>query len=349
VKGQPPSDTCRTIWLALSLLVIAVAPPLAQAHPEAEFPVFQKFERLPGIYEPSGAEQLPDGRIFVVEDEIATSLAILTIQGDGSFDVQRLDPQAMLRNVEEGASPAISDDLEGIAVDDDGLVYVITSHSRETDGAVDPRRERLVRFRVDRDRLTEIEAYADLKRDIAAAYPRLARSTEVIDVKNDGGLNIEAIAFDRDQMMWVGFRSPLAKGRAILVQIRNPKTMFAAGESADVGELVQLDLEKSGVRAMVYDPKLDTFLIIAGPVSRDRSIIFRLWSWSGETDEPARLVTIPGPPAAINRTECVAPVRWNGLEKVLLLRDDGKKKIKKDRPAHYMFLDYDQLEIAPIR
>ncbi len=60
------------------------------------FPIFSEFHEIKGIYEPSAAEQLPDGRVFVVEDEMAHAVAILTIQGDGSFEVERLDADTLV-------------------------------------------------------------------------------------------------------------------------------------------------------------------------------------------------------------------------------------------------------------
>ena len=54
-------------------------------------------------------------------------------------------------------------------------------------------------------------------------------------------------------------------------------------------------------------------------------------------------VGIPGADDALNRGECVSPIRGEDRELVLLIRDDGKKK--KEKYAHYIFLTYDQLEI----
>jgi hypothetical protein len=313
----------------------------------AGFPVFTGFQRLDGVYEPSAAEQMPDGRIFVVEDEIDTSLAILSIEPDGGFRVARLDAAAVLSVAAEEDPVAVPEDFEGVAIDGDGWVYVVTSHSRESDGAEHPRRNQLLRFRVEGDELSRIQRYGDLKSDIAAKHPLLAKSVATLDVKNEGGFNIAGIAFDEDgDSLLVGFRSPLDEGgRAVLVGIRNPREIFDEGEKAEIDDdLVTLDLHDSGVRGIVWDPELDGYLIIAGPVSRDRTLDFSLWFWSGEGDEAARAVTIPGPPEAINRSECVSSVRVNGKRKLLLIRDDGKRKKKKG--AHYIFLDYDQLSVG---
>ena len=328
--------------LLFAIALIAAIQGCAQPLPE-----FTEFRELEGIYEPSAAEQMPDGRIFVVEDEVAHSLAIISIQPDGTFTVERLDPEVVFAALADEDSPGIPEDLEGIAVDDDGFVYIITSHSRETDGKNYPRRDKLVRFKVDGTRFTEMAAYDNLKADIAARHPFLAKSAEVVNVKEEGGFNIEAIAFDKDKKkLIVGFRSPQQDGKAILVTIENPQEIFEKDVAAKIGEeMIQFDMKDNGVRGMAYDPRLDGYLIISGPTSRDRTLNFGLWFWDGKSGSGVVPVTIPGAADAINRGECVTPIRWNGNERVLLIRDDGKKSKKKEMNANYMFLTYDQLKM----
>lgn len=351
----PNSWNCARLLLLLSILFVSLscaqhafsgeARTSAQLAAKSSFPVFTKFQTVEGIYEPSAAEQMPDGRFFVVEDEFETSLAIMTLQADGTFKVDRLDPREAMASVALGSPDEIPEDIEGIAVDDDGFVYIITSHSRETDGKTYPRREMLVRFKVDGNKLTEMSAYTDLKKDIAAKHPLLAKSVEVVDVKEEGGFNIEGIAFDADEKkLLVGFRSPLDDGKAVLVSIENPAAVFAKGEKASIGDdMITLDLKNGGVRGIAYDPTLKGYLIISGPVDRDRTVNFNFWLWSGKSGDMPKAVAIPGPPEALNRGECVSPVVWEGEQLLFLMRDDGKKK--KERYANYIFLRYDQLEI----
>lgn len=307
------------------------------------FPVFSEFHEIKGIYEPSAAEQMPDGRVFVVEDEMAHAVAILTIQGDGSFEVERPDAETFFTPILDKKNPRIPGDFEGIAVDNDGFVYAITSHSREKDGKVYPHREQFIRFRLDGSEPREMAAYGNLKADIAAAHPLLAESTAITDVKTAGGFNIEGLAFDRDERaMLIGFRSPQADGKAVLVRLENPRDLFERGARAVIGtEMILLDMKGDGVRGMAYDPRLEGFLIISGPTSRARSLDFGLWFWNGEAGNEPEPIEIPVPATVIRRGECVSPIHWNGNDLVLLIRDDGNKK--KEKYAHYMFLTYDQI------
>jgi hypothetical protein len=309
------------------------------------FPVFTEFQEVEDVYEPSAAEQMPDGRIFVVEDEVAHSVAILTIQKDGTFEVERLNPKKFFKPV---SGDGIPEDFEGIAIDNDGYVYITTSHSFETDGKAYSHREKLVRFKIEGNKAVDMAAYGGLLPDISAAHPELAASAKITNVKEEGGFNIEGLAFDsKKEKFLVGLRSPQHKGKAILVTVNNVKEIFEQGSSAVIGEeMVMLDMKDSGVRGMAYMPKLEGFLIISGPTSRDRSINFGLWFWSGEPGDEVVRVSIPGPENVINLTECVSPVQYAGKELILLVRDDGKKRKKGNRNAHYMFLTYDQLKFA---
>ena len=330
-------------WLLLCAPLLGLLLYGSAIQADDSFPVFTGFQEVEGLYEPSAAEQMPDGRIFVVEDEVAHSVAILTIREDGTFDVERLKPKHFFKPVSEDGIP---EDFEGSATDNDGYVYITTSHSRETDGKAYPHREKLIRFKMEGNEAVEMAVYGDLVADILAAHPDALESLRAINVKEENGFNIEGIAFDRNkEKLLIGFRSPQDYGKAVLLTVENVKDMFEQGSKAVIGEeSVVLDLKDSGVRGMAYIPKLDGYLIISGPTSRDRSINFGLWFWSGKSEDQAVKVSIPGPDNAINLTECVSPIQFAGKELVLLVRDDGKKKKKSTRNAHYMFLTYEQLK-----
>jgi hypothetical protein len=360
LSPRRPLEKCRTIlscdllasdrhrWFGWKLLQVSLLGLLlngwtTQIQAEGSFPVFTEFQEVKDLYEPSAAEQLPDGRIFVVEDEVAHSLAILTIQEDGTFDVERLDPESFLETVSEDGIP---EDFEGIAVDNDGYVYITTSHSRETDGIAYPHREKLIRFKMDGNEPVDMTVYGNLLTDLSSYHIYLEDSAAILNVKDEGGLNIEGIAFSSDkEKLLVGLRSPQYEGEAIILTIENVKEIFEQGAKAIIAEeAVLLDLDGGGVRGIAYIPKLNGYLIISGPSNRDRSINWGLWFWSGESEDEAVQVTIPGPAGTINLTECVSPIQFGGNDRILLVKDDGKKKKKGARNAHYIFLKYDQLE-----
>ena len=68
---------------------------------------------------------------------------------------------------------------------------------------------------------------------------------------------------------------------------------------------------------------------------------FRLWWWNGTPTDEAVPVGLPEPLPA--RVEGVAVVTLDGEERVLFVVDDGSEK--RGRPATYLLVDRDELEI----
>ncbi|MBV5345393.1 MAG: hypothetical protein JZU63_07635, partial [Rhodoferax sp.] len=108
---------------------------------------------LAGIYEPSAIQQLPDGRFLVVEDEKKHPFSLVTINPDGSVATSPLSPG--LKGDDDFWK---LDDLEGLALDGSGYLYALTSHSRDGDGDEKKSRNKLVRFRLEGDRVVSPSA-----------------------------------------------------------------------------------------------------------------------------------------------------------------------------------------------
>ena len=298
------------------------------------------FQPLTGIYEPSAIQQLPDGRFLVVEDEKSHPLSLVTIGADG-----RVDTTALTAGLLQMFSDFWKlDDLEGLTLDRAGHVYAITSHSRDDDGDEKKSREKLVRFRIDGERVVDPKVVDGLKSALTARHPVLAAAARLRDVKTRGGLNIEALEISPDQKrLLIGFRSPLHDGRALIASVENPSGIFEADEAPRVAaELEELDLGGHGIRALSYVAALDAYLLIGGPVSRQRAE-FELWLWSGQRGAPARRVTVPGL-RGLERAEGVCPAVIDGAQRVIIVSDDGDRKA--GRFASYLLLDPAELQIA---
>jgi hypothetical protein len=296
---------------------------------------------LTGIYEPSAVQQLPDGRFLVVEDEKKHPFSVVTINPDGSVSATPLSPGLL----EAGDDFWKLDDLEGLALDRSGYLYALTSHSRDGEGDEKKSRNKLVRFRLEGDRVVSPTVVKGLKPALVAAHPVLAHAAEIRDVKNSGGLNIEALEISPDQQtLLVGFRSPLLDNRAIIASIENPSAIFATGEPPRIAaKLETLDLGGNGIRAMSYIPILGGYLIISGPVARDQ-IQFQLWFWNGQSGTPARHVTAPEVPG-FEHAEGVSPAIIEGQQRIIIVSDDGSRA--EGRFARYLLLDPALLKIAP--
>ena len=299
------------------------------------------FFPLTGIYEPSAVQQLPDGRLLVVEDEQQHALSLVTISAAGLVDSAP---------VRAGLLQTFSafwalDDLEGLAMDSSGYVYAITSHSRDGDGDESKSRAKLARFRIDGNRVIEPLVVDGLKRVLTDTHPVLATAAKIREVKTEGGLNIEALEISPDQQrLLIGFRSPLQDGQAIIASVDNRAGIFDAQEAPRVLERLDLlNLDGNGIRGMCHVPMLGGYLVIGGPVSGAKSA-FGLWFWSGAPGALARRVAVDGLPD-FKRAEGISCALIDGAQRVVVVSDDGDRKTK--RPAHFLLLNPTQLVIAP--
>ena len=300
-----------------------------------------RFQELTGLYEPSAIQQLPDGRLLVVEDEKQHPFSLITIGPDGSVNSKALSPGFF----EFEGDFWNLDDLEGLALDQTGYAYALTSHSRDSDGEEKKSRDRLVRFRVEGNRVVNPKVVSRLKRVLAANHPVLATAAAIQDVKLESGLNIEALAIGPDQQrLLIGFRSPLQGRRAIIASVENLGPMFDTDALPVVSAtLTTLDLGGNGIRGMSYIPVLSGYLIISGPTSREQ-VQFELWFWSGQPNASARRVTVAGL-QGFEHAEGVCSAMIGGKRRIIIVSDDGSRKDQ--RYAQFLILEPAQLRIAP--
>lgn len=298
------------------------------------------FQILTGIYEPSGIQQLADGRFLVVEDEKQHALSLVRISGSHVSHTALSSP---FWSWGDGDFWSL-DDLEGVAVDREGYVYAITSHSRDSNGDERKSRERLVRFRIEGDNVVDPKVVDSLKRELMAAHPEIAASARIRKVKSEGGLNIEALEMSPDQkQLLIGFRSPLLNQRAIIASIENPGAIFEADVRPRIGAtLTTLELDGNGIRAISWVPSLAGYLVIAGPVAHEQ-VNFQLWFWRGGSEDRARKVSVAGL-SGFEHAEGVSPAVIDDKQCIIIVSDDGSRDEK--RFARFLILQLDQLKIA---
>lgn len=296
------------------------------------------FRPLTGIYEPSAVLQLHDGRFLVVEDEKEHPFSLFTLRPDGSVSHMPLSCDG----VADKACRKL-DDLEGLTAAPSGWIYAITSHSRDGKGEQKKSRDKLIRFRIDGDRVAELAVYSHLKDALMAAHPLLETAARVRDVKGDGGLNIEALEFDPVAcQLLIGMRSPLLDGRAIIARVENIVQIFDSDAAPRIGStLVTLDLGGQGIRALSLIPALGGYLVISGPVAREQ-IQFQLWFWDGQQGSMARRSSVPGLPG-FEHAEGITPVVLNGRQYLVIVSDDGSRE--ENRYARFLLVEAEQIRI----
>lgn len=299
-----------------------------------------QFLPLTGLYEPSAIQQLPDGRFLVVEDEDDHPLSLFSLGADGTVSSRALTPGWF-----EGNEAFWKlDDLEGLALDAQGWIYAITSHSRDGKGEEKKGRDKLVRFRIEGNKVTETAVVRGLKAALTAAHPVLAAAALIGDVKGGGGFNVEGLEItpDRAQLL-IGFRSPLLNCRAIIARLDQPVAVFESGQPLRIApQLDSLDLGGHGLRGLTHVPALGGYVLISGPVGKVEQP-FGLWFWSGRSQDAARPIRVPGL-AGFERAEGVSPALIDGRQQLILVSDDGSRD--DGRFGRYLRLDLDQLQIA---
>lgn len=326
----------KSLILLTGLLLVGFSVP---GYATAEIPRASMFSEFGLIYEPSGVQQLPDGRIVVVEDESHQPLDIISLDSDGRVSEQVLYSKSLSGLISHNRALSTLEDLEAVAVDRQGRIYVITSHSRKKNGKRSDNREQLTRFSLDGEKVVSIKVLRGLRNAISKKHKSLEHAFSIRDVKAGEGFNIEGLSFDStEQKLMIGLRSPLAGDNAIIVLLENPQEAFDHNEVLQISDTrIELDLEGGGIRAMSYDQHLGGYLII----SRKPGKKFKLWLWSGDADNSPKRLHVPDL-KNLRNTEGVTPVRLHGGQiGILLVSDDGNGK--KGEPGHYVFLRYDQL------
>jgi hypothetical protein len=320
----------------LSLLIVWLSVCSHATEGISGFGDFRKFEQ---IYEPSGVQQLPDGRFVVIEDEASHPMGVFSLEAGGKVSEQPLYRRSILSWSSPNRALSTLEDLEGVAVDEQGTLYAITSHSRKENGKRADQREQLARFVLNGEQVVDFRVMRGLRKEISAQHKSLKDAAKIRDVKDGGGLNIEGLSFDRaKQKLLLGLRSPLAGANAIIVVLENPRAVFDRNEQPRISDrLIELDLAGGGIRALSYDPHLGGFLII----SRKPNKSFKLWLWSGDAGQSPQRLRIPDV-KKLRQAEGVTPVRLDGLPAgILIVSDDGVGV--KGTPGHYLFLRYEQL------
>lgn len=214
-------------------------------------------------------------------------------------------------------------DLEG-AARVGNRIYWIGSHGRNKDGKYRSNRHRFFATEVTETpqgpqlrsigtpcstlvtALLTNAALASLHLDTASALPPDAK----------GGLSIEALAARPDGSLWIGFRGPLAKGKALLVPLLNPDAILE-GHAPHFGPPTRLDLGGRGLRDMAWTGS--EWILVAGATGGEQKGT-RLFRWNGEGSSPSAL-DLPG--LKNLHIEAVAVPPEQPVRRLLLCSDDS--------------------------
>lgn len=304
----------------------------------AEWQSFPLYKNGAGIFEPSGIRQLPGGGFLVVQDEPSAALTrfILTPETQAG-GLEQVPPSGVLPNA--------LNDLEGLAEAPDGTFFAITSFSRDRDGKKRKSRQRLLRLRLTGQQMTGFDIYQDLLDDILAAYPQLKGSVKSKNAKGREGFNIEGLCFDKEgKRLFIGLRGPVLGGDSLILVLENPNQLFEGGKPQFASEMIRLDLDKGGLRAMSFIPALNRYLLVAQKANRKTASNreFRLWEWGGPTDPTPKEIRLPG--LSLRNAEGIAQIRHMDNIYVMMVSDDGDRR--KGKAGHYLLVPVETIARA---
>ena len=268
--------------LALFVLSLLTAAHTAAASDTPAMPEFR------GACDASAAITLPGGALLVAVDE---DNLVRAYQPGNPTALFQMDLSRFL----DGAAQREESDIEAVAVIGD-TSYWITSHGADKKGLRAPARHRLFAMRtLQRDGRLGIvpigKPYSTLLEDLSA-HPALERfaiaEAATRAPKTEGALNVEAMAATPEGTLLIGFRNPVAEGKALIVPLLNPAAVIQGEARAQLGAPIQLNLGGNGLRSMEFDPTSGSYLLIAGPI--DEGGTLSVYRWSGRDGEAPRAV-----------------------------------------------------------
>ena len=302
-----------------------------------------KFKSLETVMESSGVQQLPDGHFLTVSDEQDHPFYLLSLDSEGIFTGKPLYPQEQFEKGSAEKDFRKLDDLEGIDQDRDDYLYAVTSHSLSNKGEKKKNREKLVRFKLEGEKIVAPVVIKNLKNAIVKAHPWFEGAVNEKNSKSINGFNIEGLSLNPTQdKLLLGLRAPLKDNKAIVLTLDNVDQLFNEGASPQISsEIGYLDLKGEAIRSLQYDPQLKGYLVISGPVGKSENIDFNLWLWMPEKKTVQR-ITVKGLDG-FEEAEGITPIQWNGKAQLLIMTDGT---LTGQEYSRYLILDYDQLEIA---
>ena len=225
-----------------------------------------------GTFEASGVVHVPGASgILFIDDGKPNEVFWMELDEGGS-------QRGPIKAVNLGVS---IEDPEGITTD--GTYFYIVSSQTRTKSS---EQAGIVRFKFNLDSQTveEAQTVGGLKQMLVSNVNEL-RDMGTVKAKDDG-INIEAIAWDPAQgRLLLGLRSPVINGHALVVPLKLSESHGRFSLRQGGIEAIRLSLGGQGIRSMEYDGKSKLFYIIAGATESQDKSDFKLWEWSGDSNQ----------------------------------------------------------------
>jgi hypothetical protein len=267
----------------------------------------------------SGAVPL-SAALFAVADDEDNVIRVYDARRGGA-PLRSVDLSPRLKLAAKPGKPAPETDIEA-ATRVGPLAFWLTSHGRSASGKLRRERHRFFATNVPvADQPLEVVGapYEGLLEDLIAdpryASYGLAAASERAP-KDEGGLNMEGMTARTEQGVFIGFRSPVPKGKALIATLLNPQEVVQRGAPARFGPPLQLDLGGLGVRALSL--WRGRYLIIAGDPDDRRGSRLYVWDGAGTARRVRKDLAALNPEGFFSS---------DALGEIMLLSDDGTQRI----------------------
>jgi hypothetical protein len=193
---------------------------LAQAQPGALAIAPVPFGEMNGREEYNASDIIPiaDSRFLFCDNNTDDALFELDLSPDG----RKKGP--LIRRPLRGLAAGVAHDLEDMAlVEEGGRRYVFLTSSMRVrgskDGSLVVPPGGVLRVTIAPDETLVAENMPDFRDWLILAYPQLAASAQI--KPNDGGLNIEGLAWDRNRRaLLFGLRTPTPDGKPLVLPVK---------------------------------------------------------------------------------------------------------------------------------
>lgn len=282
------------------------------------------------LYEPSAVVALQGQGVLIFEDDGIEVGALHSIVKD--------DTGFILKKQKSGVVDIDITDIEGASGGADGTFFMITSHSLNKKNQRSDKREQFVQLRLEDGQSARLLGNRGIREAIIAELLKI--DTGFADRENE--INIEGICLSKTGAMLIGLRTPLYKGRAIVLSLLNPYEIVSDHFSAKfLDKPLLLDLGGAGVRAMAYSDSADEYFFVSEVETKKKKMRPRLWSWDGKKGHAVVRMDFPGLKQMRN-IEGVTFFNADGKNMTLFVCDDGNKK--KKQGAHYAIVNLSGIE-----
>lgn len=306
---------------------LAFATPCASALTDVELLSMVRFD---GMCDASGAVPLSDS-LFMVADDEDNILRVYDADKGGqpvnTFNLAtKLKQKLRVVASEKERAPINLDaelDLEA-ATNVDGVSFWLSSHARNKKGKEKAERFQLIALSYNAT-LDKVELIGrpyggllDAMIENPGLKPYQLERAASRAAEDDFAVNIEGMTARFDGGVYIGFRNPVPKGKALVVALENPAAVVQ-GQAPKFSAPIELNLGGLGVRGLTS--WRDTYIIAAGDIdSGDASV---LYSWGGGNTPPQKMsMKIP---TDFNPEAFFTP---ENRERFLVLSDDGALDIE---------------------